>query len=1067
MRAPVIVNATGFRRGAESGGRQVVLQKPAAGASETYVVGGGDVIDLSRIAEQNLTLVRLGSRLVVLFPDKAHLVIDGIYGPDGKLSERVGFGLDANTTVTAAQFADQFPISSDAQILTAAGIALNPGSSGGINLAGAPDSSALAPFSTLTPDVDFARTGFSDLDPGTNDAANTNFASATAGASTAAATTSDDTSQPTTAPAGATPAAASAPAAAPQSSSTGTSQDPTPQATVPSAAPTAAPDGAIVVEAGVTGANIPVAGTASAAGNVLTNDSGGTVTGVVAGAAASASGNVGAALTGIYGKLTLAADGSYGYQLDNADADTQSLAQGSAGQDVFTYTISDAQGRTATTTITITVNGTNDAPVIDSAAAAAAGTATEGGLPLGFVPKGEGEKVPASSGATGTLHATDVDAGAVLSWSGNAAGTYGDFAIDPATGIWTYQLDAIRARALAQDDARTEQFAARVTDQFGAFSTQIVTISLAGRNDAPTLDLDSGTAGSDYRGLVATEAARSTASANADAAHGVAIAQIDETSLAKPQPHSIVVGDPDAGDRIASISVSLDATATGERGVLRLTPETLAALAGTGLAVTSVDGSLMTISTIAGSGFNLATVQDLIAGLRYVNTEQTFALDIADRSIQVTISDLHGATATATGYVPVIADVADTTGLNIFTGTRFDDLINPMGGSDTVHAGAGNDRVIYTAGDGADALLDGGDGFDTLALVGTGQADTFHALVWGGALTGLDSGGFALPLLTTVTNFEALTLDGLGQPGGLGDTLSYEKNTVAVSVDLGAGTATGFTSIANIENVIGGLGNNLLIGSAGDNTLIGGAGDDDIRGLGGDNTLKGEAGDDIMTAGDGDNTIDTGTGSNTVTAGNGDNVVTAYEGTDKITLGNGSNRVDAGDGDNSVTVGDGDNLIKAGIGDDVIKTGNGDNRITAGGGDDTIVTGAGDDRIAAGPGDDRITTGAGKDVLHYDSALAAIGFDTITDFQGGFDIFEFDQAVVGPGLALGGANTGDLDASRFTTGPDFTDTAQRFRYDADIKTLFYDADGSGAGASQIALAQLEAGTVTAADIRVS
>ena len=49
-----------------------------------------------------------------------------------------------------------------------------------------------------------------------------------------------------------------------------------------------------------------------------------------------------------------------------------------------------------------------------------------------------------------------------------------------------------------------------------------------------------------------------------------------------------------------------------------------------------------------------------------------------------------------------------------------------------------------------------------------------------------------------------------------------------------------------IQNVIGGSGNDRLIGNARANTLRGGAGKDKIDGKGGNDTLKGEAGDDVI-----------------------------------------------------------------------------------------------------------------------------------------------------------------------------------------------------------------------------
>ena len=89
-----------------------------------------------------------------------------------------------------------------------------------------------------------------------------------------------------------------------------------------------------VVEAGVYPGNTPFAGDALAIGNVLANDTdvdtsdSKTVFGAQAGASAGPiSGGVGETLTGIYGSLVLAADGSWTYTLDNLDPNTNALEQ--------------------------------------------------------------------------------------------------------------------------------------------------------------------------------------------------------------------------------------------------------------------------------------------------------------------------------------------------------------------------------------------------------------------------------------------------------------------------------------------------------------------------------------------------------------------------------------------------------------------------------------------------------------------------------------------------------------------------------------------------------------------
>jgi len=75
------------------------------------------------------------------------------------------------------------------------------------------------------------------------------------------------------------------------------------------------------------------------------------------------SGSVATSVTGTYGSVTIAADGTWTYTLNNSDPDTNALAQGATATDVFTYTMQDTNGATSTTTLTITITGTNDAPI--------------------------------------------------------------------------------------------------------------------------------------------------------------------------------------------------------------------------------------------------------------------------------------------------------------------------------------------------------------------------------------------------------------------------------------------------------------------------------------------------------------------------------------------------------------------------------------------------------------------------------------------------------------------------------------------------------------------------------
>ena len=70
----------------------------------------------------------------------------------------------------------------------------------------------------------------------------------------------------------------------------------------------------------------------------------------------------GTVINGQYGTLTIGADGSYSYVLDNDLAAIDAMNVGDSKIEVFVYSVSDGE-KTASTTLTLTINGTNDAPV--------------------------------------------------------------------------------------------------------------------------------------------------------------------------------------------------------------------------------------------------------------------------------------------------------------------------------------------------------------------------------------------------------------------------------------------------------------------------------------------------------------------------------------------------------------------------------------------------------------------------------------------------------------------------------------------------------------------------------
>jgi Ca2+-binding RTX toxin-like protein len=131
-------------------------------------------------------------------------------------------------------------------------------------------------------------------------------------------------------------------------------------------------------------------------------------------------------------------------------------------------------------------------------------------------------------------------------------------------------------------------------------------------------------------------------------------------------------------------------------------------------------------------------------------------------------------------------------------------------------------------------------------------------------------------------------------------------------------------------------------------------------------------------------------------------------------------------------------------------TGDANNNVLEGqGGDDTINGRAGNDTLTGGVGDD-----------HFVYTATTDGFDHVTDFAGHgvggqTDVFDFDHLAFGNGLAVGGADTGTLDASHFVANATGATTADEvFWYNTADHTLYYDADGSGDGAA-VAVAVLD------------
>ncbi|WP_207264896.1 VCBS domain-containing protein [Desulfovibrio sp. Huiquan2017] len=259
----------------------------------------------------------------------------------------------------------------------------------------------------------------------------------------------------------------------------------------------------------------------------------------------------GTQIYGQYGILTINADGSYTYTLNQEWAD--SLNEGDVATETFHYTITDDEGAASNTaTLTINVVGTNDMPVAlpdtniqaveqgDSAGYDLARPGEDvvtghdytasvnafGNVLLGTVTNGEGETISQGdadfdpdSGDSVTdgsvfvigaysneTHAYDYDHELIDSATpegfANAAshdangftvtGEFGTLHVN-ADGSYSYILnnESEALEALNYDHPGTETFTYAIMDDSGAVSYATITFTVNGANDAPVAEVDS------------------------------------------------------------------------------------------------------------------------------------------------------------------------------------------------------------------------------------------------------------------------------------------------------------------------------------------------------------------------------------------------------------------------------------------------------------------------------------------------------------------------------------------------------------------------------------------------
>lgn len=459
-------------------------------------------------------------------------------------------------------------------------------------------------------------------------------------------------------------------------------------------------------------------------------------------------------------------------------------------------------------------------------------------------------------------------------------------------------------------------------------------------------------------------------------------------------------------------------------------------------------------------------------------------------------------------------------GDDVLVGNNGSDELDGGTGADTMVGGLGNDE--YTVDDINDVVVENaGAGWDTIFT--DLSSYSIASLVSVEGLTGMNGdqqltgnagwnvidGGAGADLMTGGAGADVYFVDNVG------DSVVEIADQGTDEIYTGLATYS-LETLQNVENLTGQADDQQLTGNAANNVIYGGGGADSMRGVGGDDSYDVDnAGDRVLEgAGAGTDTVTSSvsfvlgpnvenlflSGSAAIN-GNGNALANGITGNSAANILNGLGGADTmagGGGDDIYFVdntgdsaaeggGGGVDLVKSSVsftlGDNVEKlllfglaaidatgnsvantlTGNGAANSLAGlGGSDYLAAGAGTDRLDGGGGNDQMIGGAGGDQFVFASALnAATNVDWIRDFSVADDTIVLDGAF----FAAMSAN-GPLSDAEFHTGSAAADADDRIIYNSATGNIYYDADGSGAGA-QILFARVAIGLgMSAADFTV-
>ena len=476
--------------------------------------------------------------------------------------------------------------------------------------------------------------------------------------------------------------------------------------------------------------------------------------------------------------LTFNSNGSYSFDAGNAVY--QHLAQGATTNVVASYTVTDQYGASSASTLTITLTGANDAPVV--ATGDVTGTVTEVLTPLGDLSD------------SGTIAFSDVDLTDVHSVSAvtPSAGALGNLTVSvtaDTTGsglggvvTWNYSVAASAVEFLAAGQTKVEAFTFNVEDGQGGSVPRSVSVTITGTNDAPDIQ------------VVTSDSAAAT---------------LAETNTTLSASGTLTVTDADTTDTVSSSVTGV--TLVGATGGLSAA-DVLAMLTvspTSGLAANSGDAHNLTWNFNSGAqAFDfLGAGQSLTLNYTVQSSDNNAASDM-----QVVSVNIVGSNDAATDLVLTVT-AAPGNGL---PNGAFGQLsaVDPDGGgaatysltsltATTLAGGAAanfaGDLTVSSAGVVSASNLDENRVYEMTVQVQQGTATFSEAF---SVITGTNSGGS----------------DSIGGAYASGDDVIYARGQ-GDTILAGSGNDSVFGQAAD-DTIYGGDGNDLLVGGAGNDTFV-------------------------------------------------------------------------------------------------------------------------------------------------------------------------------------------------------------------------------------------------------